>query len=188
MRSTALILLFFVPIFGYSVSASDGLGVRETAAQAFLLQTQGKYEELLQLYDPVTVGDIAEAFRGVLSRKRSIDRERNDFLRQVFGSDDREELMQLSSVEVMARLFSFLFASQLNDNQSEALQAAQFQFESLEQAEDGVSTVRYTIDFSATGGGQSGPKSMKLRHHDDSWIIVVDPRVTAALTQIISAL
>lgn len=188
MRSISLVLLFFALIFGNSHAVAEVGGPRETAAHAFSLQMQEEYLELLQLYDPVAVGEIAELFRGALGRSDGFDAERQAFLVQVFGSDDREKLMRLPATEVLARLFSFLFTSQLSDEEREFLKAARFQFEGLEQSDGDITTVLYVIDFAAAGGGQSKLKRMNLKQHETSWVIQVDPGIAVALKQLIGAL
>lgn len=188
MRAIALAFLAYALILCPMVSSADDLGAQETAAQAFHYQAQEKYFEMLQLYDPAPITEIGDAFRFALTNGDDWDGEREEFLIQVFGSDDEERLMKLSSVEVMAHMFSFLFTSQLSVEEREILKAGQFQVVDTEQTENGITSVLYVVDFSEAGGGQTDVKRMNLRQTNGLWQIVIDPQVASVLAQIARSL
>ncbi|MEM7504439.1 MAG: hypothetical protein AAF417_20545 [Pseudomonadota bacterium] len=188
MRAIPLVFLTNMLVLFAAVSHADALTAEETAAQAFYYQTQDQYFEMLQLYDPAPIAELGEAFRYTLTKEDDWDGERKAFLIQVFGSDDEERLMRLSSIEVIAHLFNFLFTSQLSAEEREVLKAGQFRTVGTEQTEEGLTSVLYIVDFSAAGGGETDVKRMNLRQTDGVWQIVIDPQIASVLAQIARAL
>ena len=181
-------ILISIAVFIFAFSSEAFAASPEYVAQnAFKLQMQERYEQLLELYDEQSIMAVVDLFKKEFD-KREPDNEMRQFLNSVLGVYDVSELKAMPPKVFMARLFAWIYSAQLTEDNRELFKLLKFELVSVDHPDPEIAIVNYNIVLPSENANFSKQKKMTLALSKGRWVVQVEPALINTLTRVFAGL
>lgn len=179
---TAYSLIFFT-VFSLRAYADSPESIAE---EAFKLQMQERYEQMFELYDDRSLKTITDQFKNVLV-EAELDDESKVFFEFTLGNN-LNVLRDMPPQTLMARLYSWIFSSQLTEEERSLFKKLQFELINVDFIDSSTAQVNYNVVIATDNGDFRRPKKMSLVLIEGLWVIQMEPALMQTLSNVLAEL